>query len=400
MSFRPKWTCPQRSRLRGGRGNPLHFEFIINIVFALIMYKGSLGYARDDNMKNIFKNPWPPIIILTLISATGIGALFFYYYPSQESLRAISKNDFIITAAKYINGLDGKAVNKKADSILRVVAVMIDNHPDSRPTSNLSKAKIVYEAPVEGGLTRYLAIFDSKQTVAEVGPVRSARAYFLDWLQEYGRGLYMHSGGSPEALSAIKTKNIFDANEFFLGQYYWRSPDREAPHNLYTDSKNWVEIIGRNGKQADLFAANKAWKFTRLVGQTICKKGGLKIPFSESYKVVWTYDAKNLNYTRAINGNKETDKDGSQVRARNILVQITKVKEINGDDKGRVEITTLGSGGAIILKKGAVIYGTWKKKNLFDRTRFYDKNKKEVILVPGNTWVEVVPTTVNVQIIN
>jgi len=212
--------------------------------------------------------------------------------------------------------------------------------------------------------------------------------------------LYMHSGGSPEALTTIKEKKIFDANEFFWGEYYWRSPERVAPHNLYTSSDNWQKIVGQYGNTSTLFTADKAWKYTRLLGQTTGKKVGLKITFSESYEVAWAYDAKNLNYTRAINGSKEVDKDGTEVRARNILVQITSVKEINGDDKGRVEIVTVGSGEAIILKKGAVIYGTWKKKSLGDRTRFYDKNKKEVMLAPGNTWVEVVPTTVNVQVTN
>ena len=326
--------------------------------------------------------------------------MFFYFYPSKESLQAISSSDFTITAVKYVNPLDGKAVNKKADSVLQVVGIMVDNHPDARPESGISKAKIVYEAPVEGGLTRYLAIFDSKQVVSQIGPVRSARAYFLDWMQEYGRGLYMHSGGSPEALNLIKVRNIFDANEFFWGQYYNRSQERPAPHNLYTGNVNWLEIIKKYGNKSSLFTADKAWKYSRVAGQTIGKKSELKIPFSESYEVTWTYDAKNLNYIRSRNGIKETDKDGSEVRARNILVQITGVKEINGDSKGRVDVTTIGSGEAIILKKGAVIYGTWKKTSLTSRTRFYDKNKKEVVLIPGNTWVEIVPANVNVSVTN
>ena len=346
--------------------------------------------------------PWPipPIILLALISIAGIGCVFFYYYPSQEELQATSSNDFLISATKYINGLDGKAVNKKADSALQVVGVMIDNHPDARPVSNLSKAKIVYEAPVEGGLTRYLAIFDSKQVVAEVGPVRSARTYFLDWLQEYSRGLYLHSGGSPEALAAIKSRNIFSANEFFWGEYYQRSQDRFAPHNLFTSTDNWVKIVGQYGNTSSLFTAEKSWKYTRLLGQTIGEHSELIIPFSESYKVTWVYDAKNLNYMRSMNGRKQTDKDGSEVRARNILVQITTVQNIANDDKGRQAIVTVGSGDAIILKKGAVVYGTWKKSSLTGRTRFYDKNEKEVDLVPGNTWVEVVSKDANVQVTN
>lgn len=346
------------------------------------------------------RKPWPPIIILTLISIVGITVLFFYYYPSQELLQATSRNDFMISAVKYINPLDGKAVGKKADSVLQVVGVMVDNHPDARPESGVSKAKIVYEVPVEGGLTRYLAIFDSKQSVPEVGPVRSARAYFIDWLQEYGRGLYMHSGGSPEALNLIKSRNIFDANEFFWGQYYWRDEARFAPHNLYTNSENWGKIISQYKNTGSLFTTDKAWLYSKLVGQTIGKKGGLKIPFSDYYTVAWTYDAKALNYSRSLNGVKEVDKDGTEVRARNILVQITGVADIANDDKGRQAIVTVGSGDAVILKKGAVIYGTWKKSSLTGRTRFYDKNKKEVVLVPGNTWVEVVPKDVNIVVTN
>lgn len=348
------------------------------------------------------RKPWPipPIIILALISIVGIVVLFFYYYPSQELLQATNNSDFLTTAVKYINGLDGKAVAKKADSVLRVIGVMVDNHPDAWPESGVGKAKIVYEAPVEGGLTRYLAIFDSKQNVAEVGPVRSARAYFLDWLQEYGRGLYMHSGGSPEALNLIKSRNIFDANEFFWGEYYWRDEARFAPHNLYTNSENWGKVVSRYGSTGSLFTTDKAWQYSKLVGQTIGKKGGLKIPFSDDYAVTWTYDAKALNYSRSLNGSKEIDKDGAAVTARNILVQITGVRDVANDDKGRQAIVTVGSGDAIILKKGGVIYGTWKKSSLTGRTRFYDKNKKEIVLVPGNTWVEVVPKDVNVVVMN
>lgn len=331
--------------------------------------------------------PFPPIIILALISLIGIGCIFFYYYPAQELLQAINNNDFLISATE-------------TNSATQVVGVMIDNHPDALPESGVSKAKIVYEAPVEGGLTRYLAIFDSKQAVAEVGPVRSARAYFLDWLQEYGNGLYMHSGGSPEALSLIKSRKIFDANEFFWGEYYWRSQDRSAPHNLYTDSDNWGKIISKYGSTSTLFTTDQAWKYARLLGQTIANTSSLKINFNPNYAVTWTYDVQNLNYMRSVNSSKETDKDGSEVRARNILVQITSIKNIDGDDEGRQEITTIGNGDAIILKKGGVIYGTWKKISLTGRTRFYDQDGKEVMLAPGNTWVEVVPKDASIFVTN
>ncbi|HSR89433.1 MAG TPA: DUF3048 domain-containing protein [Candidatus Udaeobacter sp.] len=342
---------------------------------------------------------WPPIIILTLISLTAITGLFFYFYPSQELLRAAENNESVsVSAAKYLNPLDGTPVKTKADSVVQVVGIMIDNHPDARPESGVSKAKIVYEVPVEGGITRYFAIFDSKQVVSEVGPVRSARSYFLDWLQEYGNGLYLHSGGSPEALNLIKSRKIFDANEFFWGEYYWRSQDREAPHNLYTSSDNWQKIINQYGSTSSLFTAYKAWKYARTVGETAATSSLLTIPYDQYYTVTWNYNSKELNYSRSRNDKKEIDKDVTPVTARNILVQITKVADIANDDKGRKALVTVGSGDAIILKKGAVIYGTWKKSSLASRTRFYTKDNKEVVLVPGNTWVQVVPSDVNVEV--
>lgn len=347
-------------------------------------------------MLNKLRKPWRHILVLTLVSVLGIAAMFFYYYPLQKLLQA--NDELGIVKTRYINGLDGRVVNSKEDSALQVIAVMIDNHPDARPGSALSKAKIVYEAPVEGGITRYMAIFDNKQSLPEIGPVRSARAYFLDWLQEYGDALYVHVGGSPEALALIGSRNIFAANEFFRGSYFWRSSQNFAPHNLYTNSENLGKIIAQEGSTSSLFTMDKAWKYSRTVGTTIGTTTLLKIPFTEGYTVGWAYDAKTLNYVRSINGYKQKDRDGSEVTARNILVQITAVGNIANDDAGRKALVTVGSGEAIILKKGSITYGTWQKTSLTDRTRFYTKEGKEILLVPGNTWVEVVPKEVNIQI--
>ena len=130
--------------------------------------------------------------------------------------------------------------------------------------------------------------------------------------------------------------------------------------------------------------------------QSVASTSSLTITFNEYYEVTWQYDAANLNYIRSRNGRAEKDKDGAEVRAQNILVQITSVRDIANDDKGRQAITTVGSGDAIILNKGAVTYGTWKKSSLSGRTRFYGVDGQEVVLVPGSTWVEVVPREVGV----
>ncbi len=336
--------------------------------------------------------------VLLAASCFLIGYFVISYKSLIEFTQAAFSDELVISAKKFTSSLDGQPVKTKEETSSAVVGVMIDNHADAYPQAGISKAKIVYEAMVEGGITRYFAIFDSRQKVNEVGPVRSARLYFLDWIQEYGDGLYVHSGGSPQALAAIGPRGIFDGNEFFRGQYFWRSPDYFAPHNLFISGDNWRKMIVAYGDTDNLFTPDKAWKYSTVVGKTIGKTSVITILFSPGYEVVWAYDSKNLNYLRSINGRVHVDKDNSEVRARNLIIQFTSVGTISNDDKGRQEIKTVGSGKAIMLKKGSVTYGTWKKNSLTDRTRFYDSKGKEFVFVPGNTWVEVVPSETKVSI--
>ncbi|OGH92980.1 MAG: hypothetical protein A2534_03440 [Candidatus Magasanikbacteria bacterium RIFOXYD2_FULL_39_9] len=337
----------------------------------------------------------PAAAALVVILIISIWYIIFNGFPSFT--KDISFN-FFSHKVEYTNPLDGEVVESREGTEVQVVGIMIDNHPDAWPQSGVSAAKIVYEVLVEGGLTRYFAIYDSKQVVPEVGPVRSARTYFLDWIQEYGNGLYVHSGGSPAALAAIKPRKVFDANEFFWGEYFWRATDHFAPHNLYISSENWQKMLEVRGNTTSIFASDKAWKYSQSVGVTLASSSQLKINFNLYYKVAWNYDKDKLQYLRSINRDVEKDKDGSEIWARNIVVQFTDVADITNDDKGRQEIKTTGSGDAIILKKGSVVYGTWKKNNIKDRTRFYDSNNQEVLFVPGNTWIEVLPKGLDVEI--
>ncbi|MBP6859362.1 MAG: DUF3048 domain-containing protein [Candidatus Magasanikbacteria bacterium] len=349
---------------------------------------------------------------LSRIRPYSVYAIFFlifilgsaiWYRFSERSLVVFPFQEGVLHSAKKIefqNPLDGAAVNSQEETSVRAVGIMIDNHVDAWPQSGVSRAKIVYEAMVEGGITRYFAIFDSAQEVAEVGPVRSARLYFLDWIQEYGDGLYVHSGGSPQALAAIKPRKIFDANEFFWGQYFWRGTHHFAPHNLFISSKNWQAMLDRRANSSSLFTADMAWKFDQDVGSSVASSSELQITFSVGYTIAWKYDSATMQYQRSINSKNERDRDGSEVWARNIIVQVTSVEDIANDDKGRQEIKTVGSGEATILRKGEVVHGTWEKKSLSGRTRFYDANGQEIVLTPGNTWIEVVDKNMKVSAAN
>ena len=118
-------------------------------------------------------------------------------------------------------------------------AATIDNITVARPQSGISKASLVYEAPVEAGITRFLAIYPEGEDVERIGPVRSARPYFLDWAAEFD-ALFVHVGGSPEALEKLRAYDMRDLNEFFNGAYFWRDRSRSAPHNTYTSTEKLI----------------------------------------------------------------------------------------------------------------------------------------------------------------
>lgn len=332
-----------------------------------------------------------------LLAVILTGSIFVYVLkwavaPRQSTLLPTNKN--IEHASIIMSPLDGLPASS---SMAQVIGVMIDNHPDARPQSGVSQAKIVYETMVEGGITRYFALYDAAQEVAQIGPVRSARLYFLDWIQEYGDGLYVHSGGSPQALASIKPRHVFDANEFFWGRYFWRDNRNFAPHNLYTSTEKLRAMIEYRGVSTTLFTQENAWKYG--ADTTVASSSaGVVIDFNSAYQVQWNYDSDMSLYQRVRNGRNEKDADDKLVQARNVVVQITAVADIAHDDKGRQEIVTVGSGEALVFKNGLVIRGTWKKKTIADRTRFFDDAGKEIIFTPGNTWVEVVPKEASINI--
>lgn len=327
------------------------------------------------------------LIIFTLVLLLLAGYLFFNKYYSAVVWK---KSGNIFQAPQYFSILDGNLVSSSDLVSPSVVGIMVDNHPKARPQSGLAQAKIVYEAPAEGGITRYLAIFDSSQVVQKVGPVRSARPYFVDWLEEYA-GLYMHCGGAPEALVKIKSERVFDIDEFFNGQYYWRVSDKVAPHDLFTNSENWNKFLSKNSDKKEVFS--DGWKFGELTASSTETVKIVAINFTDDYVVGFAYDPALKFYSRTINGDPHLE-DGQPLIGQNIVVQYVKARVI--DDYGRRDITTSGSGDLRVLRDGVMIRGQWKKDGL--RTRWYDQNGQEINLKPGKTWIEVVPSDVSLKI--
>lgn len=297
-------------------------------------------------------------------------------------------------AQRPIDGLMVPA-NEATSSLF---AVTIDNFPESRPAAGLAQASLVWEAPVEAGLTRLLAVYPLSAELARIGSVRSARPYFLDWAKEVN-ALYLHVGGSDEALRQIKEKNVFDLNEFYRGWYFWRDRARARPHNVYTSSdlvRAAFEAESARQSFAPLDLASWIYRPENSEAKIHGRFGrGLLVDFGPM-KMEWKYNWEKKAYERYEDGVLQKDESGAVIAVKNVALQITSIEIL--DEVGRRQIKTIGSGKAVVLTYGLAIEGVWQKKDAESRTRFFGPDTKEVVFDPGITWIEVIGNTYSYEI--
>jgi hypothetical protein len=319
----------------------------------------------------------------------------FWQFQSGKSLWVVKEKSVEEkngTNLPYVDKLTGLPSDQEEDLEPIVVAIMIDNNPESYPQSGLNEAKVVYEAQVEGGMTRFMAIFSKNQQVEKVGPVRSARPDYFDWVKEYGMPLYIHCGGSPEALSLLKTeRGLINFDEFYHSSYFWRIGSRFAPYNLYTSSSLWQKAWSDFGRETPV------WQ-TFLFGQNMTTTSALKIevPYTKNFLVSWEYNAEKKVYERFVNGKKYLDDQEEAVITQTLIITKNKIKIL--DEIGRRAIYNIGSGEVYILAEGKMVSGTWKKTKAEFRTRFYDENGAELSVPPGKIWFMSVPQEANLEI--
>lgn len=284
--------------------------------------------------------------------------------------------------------IDGFCLEKEEGTNFYPVAVIVENMVEAWPLAGVDKANLVIEAPVEAGIPRLLAIYTNDKAIPEIGPVRSARLYYIDWAEEFG-ALYLHVGGSPEALAKIKNYNIFDLNQYFQDKYFRRAENRSAPHNVYTSS----DLIKKALLAEELNeVAYESWSYKddAKPDDRPSEVKDIVVDFSKPiYRVTWRYNRETNDYLRYQGENVQKMADGSDIRVKNIAIQIAQVQIV--DDIGRRKILTVGRGKAIVFRDGKVIEGEWKKESRGARTKFYDAEGKEIEFNGGTTWIEVVP---------
>jgi len=334
------------------------------------------------------KHFWMIMSAVFVILVIGLGMYTYKViadYNIPKELKDNNQNQDQVLENMARRSIDGVYVEKGRENIYPL-AIMMDNHPDARPSSSLAKANLVIEAEAEGRITRLLAIFASDDDLGEIGPVRSARPYYMDWAREFS-ALYVHVGGSPEALARMAKESFLHINEFYQGEYFWRASKRLSPHNVYTSSEKLREYL----KSKDLYEGKFfAWNFKDDIDlNSRPETNEIRINYKlNSYMVDWKYKKENNDYIRYAAGEEYRDESGEIVKAKNIIIQKIKTEEI--DEELRLRMETIGEGDAIICLDGECQEGKWKKASASSRTRFYSNNDNEIEFNAGTTWIEVI----------
>ncbi|NQV00168.1 MAG: DUF3048 domain-containing protein [Parcubacteria group bacterium] len=335
------------------------------------------------------------IALIVVVAVLAAGSVWGYYFATggDFSITEITKNNDEEVVEVNARKLDGVIMGTEEEINPYPVSVMVENLSSVRPQSGISSASVVYEALAEGGITRFMLVFPGDKSVASnIGPVRSARSYYLEWVSEYD-ALYAFSGAYPPVLAAVSGLKIKSMNAMYDGsKYYWRDHSFSAPHNMFTSSENLGYAVRDKGLE-DEEAKFRAWKFkdeAALEDRPIEEKT-ISIDFSgAAYGVEFRYDRESNNYLRFNAGAEHTDRNTSeQLAPKNVVVYKLPTRTI--DDYGRLEMDVIGEGEATMFSDGVATKGTWKKSSRTDRTLFYNENGEEYEFSRGQTWVDVVP---------
>lgn len=282
----------------------------------------------------------------------------------------------------------------------RPFAVMIDNHSDAWPQAGLNQAYMVYEIIVEGGETRLMALFKGAD-LDKIGPVRSARHYFIDYAME-NDAIYVHFGQSPQAQSDIKKFSINDINGIAEdGTTFWRVKDKYAPHNAVTSTEKLLE----SAKSKNYRTTSTEESVLNYVTDEVNLEDGqvadtITIPHSDLQTVRYEYDKQNKVYVRYARGEEQTDWDTDEpVTTKNIIITFCNNYTLSdSENKGRQGLRNIGTFDGYYITNGRAIKIQCIKNARDEKTIYQDMNGNEIQVNDGNTFVNICPTNADVEI--
>jgi len=273
----------------------------------------------------------------------------------------------------------------------RPVFVMMDNHAGARPQSGLKEALFVYEMLAEGNITRYEAVFTSTGDY-EVGPIRSARPYFINRALEYD-GLYVHVGGSPQAFNDLSKLKVADIDGLSAGRnIFWRRSHKKIPHNMYSTLNAIRKDADRKKYRVEpefdvpIYAKTAAPPSEDQAGSVrlVYRQG------SSGYASGYLYDEALKAYSRQVNGAPHVDElDNTPLMVTNVIIQTVRTKTV--DNEGRLVMDDVGSGQGWYMSMGARIPIQWEKADRRAQTIYKTEEGTAIQLNPGVTWIQVIP---------
>lgn len=336
------------------------------------------------------------LVIVVIGLAVLLGLKFAMSTQEEGEPPVTNENDSVINV-----NLDDKKKEEPKSKYAgdkRTLAVMIDNVGDAIPQTSLNEAMIVYEAIVEGGLTRFMAVYKDPK-VENIGPVRSARPYFLDYAME-NDSIYVHFGGSPLALSQVQTLKMDSINGLNdPGNVYWRTKEKAAPHNAIAKVE---EIWNYANSQKMRTTTSKRNVLNYVLDEVTLEEGReantVNIPYQTS-KVKFVYDAEKKIYERYV-GNK-LQKDwitGEALTTKNII--ITFARNYSTNEEGRTDyrqaLENIGNLDGYYITNGKAIKITCEKKTRAGATVYKDSEGNEIKVNDGHTYIQIVPPSMTI----
>lgn len=326
------------------------------------------------------------VLVLLLLGAAGTG-LAFALKPAKKAAPVAQKAVPTPEAPKPTtepSKLTGVAVPIGTNA-RPVTAIMIENSPDARPQSGLINSGVVFEAIAEGGITRFLTLHQ-EDTPDYIGPVRSVRPYYLDWLQGFDAAV-AHAGGSADALSKIKSDNVKDLDQFANANSYMRVNNRYAPHNLYTSMAKMDDLNKAKGYTSSTYDG-----FPRKEDGAKVTPTAATLDFAISsylYNAHYDYDAATNTYKRSEGGKPHVDeKSGVQLSSKVVIAIVMNYGiAANGVNSS---YNSIGTGHCYIFQDGQVTEGTWTKSDRKKQITFTDAAGAPIKLNAGQTWISAV----------
>lgn len=340
------------------------------------------------------------IISVVVVLVLAGGAAWIVHLHRASKVATVPKTAPVVkptepvatTVPSALSGLPvSPEVNKRP-----VTGVMIENSMDARPQAGLSGAGVVFEAVAEGGVTRFLALYQD-QTPDNIGPVRSARPYYVQWDMGFDAP-YAHVGGSTDALNDIKSWGTKNLDQFANASAYHRVSSRPSPHNVYT---SWSAL--------NQLEAGKGYTTSNFTGFARKKAAPAKQPTATSislnlsssiYNPTFVYNAGTNSYNRSEGGTAQIDANTNKQLSPTVVIAIV-VPESRGalDASGAYysDYNPIGSGQAYVFQDGSVTTGTWSKLSNSGQLMFTDAGNQPITLDPGQTWITAVTASSKVS---